>query len=109
MHVCDPVRSDARHLPCVGTGGNRRSGGVFDEQRAGLGERFERDLITVVQAVTAQPLFGKLIEGRIRIARFKTFRYNLVYIPDPDEIVIVAVAHHRRRPGYWRSRLSLLS
>jgi hypothetical protein len=22
-----------------------------------------------------------------------------------DELIIVAVSHHRRRPGYWRSRL----
>ncbi len=81
----------------------------FDEQREGLGDRFTHDLRATVEAVAARPLSGKIIEGRVRKARFKTFRYNLIYIPDPDEIVIVAVAHHRRRPGYWRARLTHIS
>lgn len=80
----------------------------FDAQRDGLGDRFEQDLIATVHAVTERPLSGKIVHGRVRKARFRTFRYNLIYIPDPDEVVIVAVAHHRRRPGYWRGRLSLL-
>jgi mRNA-degrading endonuclease RelE of RelBE toxin-antitoxin system len=38
--------------------------------------------------------------------RLHTFSYNLVYVVESDEIVILAVAHHKRRPGYWRGRLS---
>jgi hypothetical protein len=32
------------------------------------------------------------------------FPFSLVYRVRHAEIEIVAVAHHRRRPGYWRSR-----
>jgi plasmid stabilization system protein ParE len=32
------------------------------------------------------------------------FPYSLVYRVRHGELEIVAVAHHRRRPGYWRSR-----
>ncbi|WP_407936397.1 hypothetical protein [Limnochorda pilosa] len=32
------------------------------------------------------------------------FPYQVVYHLRPDEIVIVAVAHLKRRPGYWRNR-----
>jgi plasmid stabilization system protein ParE len=32
------------------------------------------------------------------------FPFSLVYRVRHGEIEIVAVAHHRRRPGYWRSR-----
>lgn len=80
----------------------------FDAQHAGLGDRFEADLLATVHSVTERPLSGKLIGGRVRKMRFRTFRYNVIYVPDPDEIVIIAVAHHRRRPGYWHSRLSLV-
>ena len=31
--------------------------------------------------------------------------FSLVYILRGDDIEIVAVAHGRRRPSYWRSRL----
>ncbi len=33
------------------------------------------------------------------------FPYSLLYLEGPDYIRIVAVMHHRRRPGYWVERL----
>jgi toxin ParE1/3/4 len=35
----------------------------------------------------------------------KDFPFSIVYLDDPDAVKIVAVAHHKRRPGYWKSRL----
>jgi hypothetical protein len=32
------------------------------------------------------------------------FRYALIYTVVGDQIRILAVAHHSRRPGYWRGR-----
>jgi toxin ParE1/3/4 len=34
----------------------------------------------------------------------KRFPYSLVYTISVEEIRILAVAHHSRRPGYWRGR-----
>ena len=78
----------------------------FDQQREGLGDRFEQDLLATLQSMTDQPLAGKLISGQVRRWRFRTF--HLIYIVDPEEVIVLAVAHHRRRPNYWRIRLSLL-
>ncbi|PYQ28370.1 MAG: hypothetical protein DMF56_16300 [Acidobacteria bacterium] len=36
---------------------------------------------------------------------FPTYPYSLVYFLDDNVIRIVAVAHEKRRPGYWRKRL----
>jgi plasmid stabilization system protein ParE len=77
----------------------------FDGQRNGLGERFEQDLQDAVDFVREHPLSGKPITDSVRKCGLRTFRYNIVYVVDDQEIVIVAVAHHRRRPGYWRRRL----
>jgi hypothetical protein len=33
------------------------------------------------------------------------FPYQIVYRRRPDEIVIVAVAHVKRKPGYWKDRV----
>ena len=33
------------------------------------------------------------------------FPFSVVYRVEPPRILIVAVAHARRRPGYWKSRL----
>ena len=33
------------------------------------------------------------------------FEYTIYYVIKPDRIVVAAVAHQSRRPGYWRKRL----
>jgi plasmid stabilization system protein ParE len=33
------------------------------------------------------------------------FPFSIVYLDDPDAVKIIAVAHHKRRPGYWKGRL----
>jgi plasmid stabilization system protein ParE len=32
------------------------------------------------------------------------FPFSIVYRVHQDAVQVVAVAHHRRRPGYWRGR-----
>ncbi len=32
------------------------------------------------------------------------FPFSVVYLDDPDEVLIVAVAHSKRRPEYWIRR-----
>jgi plasmid stabilization system protein ParE len=34
-----------------------------------------------------------------------TFPYAIVYKATEDRVVIYAIAHTKRRPGYWRDRL----
>ena len=80
----------------------------FDEQRAGLGDRFEQDLLAAVNFVIEHPLAGNSMNKHVRKFRLRTFRYNLIYAIDAGEVIIVAVAHHKRRPGYWGGRLTLL-
>jgi len=41
---------------------------------------------------------------RLRRVLIPGFPYGLLYRADPDRIFIVAVAHLRRRPDYWRHR-----
>jgi toxin ParE2 len=43
---------------------------------------------------------------RIRRYRMKRFPYGIVYAHLPSEILIVALMHLRRRPHYWKGRLS---
>jgi len=39
--------------------------------------------------------------------RFVLQRYpfSIVYLDEPDEVNIVAVAHAKRKPGYWKTRI----
>jgi hypothetical protein len=38
--------------------------------------------------------------SRIRIL-LEPYPFSVVYVIRGDEVVIIAVAHHKRRPGYW--------
>lgn len=33
------------------------------------------------------------------------FKFSIVYVTRPDEIVVIAVAPFKRKQGYWRSRV----
>jgi plasmid stabilization system protein ParE len=81
----------------------------FDEQRSGLGDRFEQDLLATTEFLMEHPFAGQQLSDRVRKFRLRTFRYNVIYVVDETEVIVVAVAHHRRRPGYWQGRLSILS
>jgi toxin ParE1/3/4 len=36
--------------------------------------------------------------------RFRRFPYVMVYHTTPERILVLAVAHVKRRPGYWKTR-----
>lgn len=50
------------------------------------------------------PMIGPVnLHGKRRF-EMKRFPYSVVYTIVGKEIRMLAVAHHRRRPGYWRQR-----
>lgn len=44
------------------------------------------------------------IDARHRACSVRKFPFQIVFRHDNDQIVVVAVAHAKRRPGYWRER-----
>jgi plasmid stabilization system protein ParE len=82
----------------------------YDERVSGLGERFLGEAEAAFVRIDEKPLTGspwnqrRLPDG-VRRMFLRSFPYSAVYILEP-RLVIVAVAHLRRRPGYWVKRLS---
>jgi plasmid stabilization system protein ParE len=33
------------------------------------------------------------------------FPFSVIYLDDPEMIIIIAIAHGKRRPGYWKQRV----
>ena len=71
-----------------------------------LGESFldevARAVADVSEAPERWPYF--LLNSRRRL--LDRFPYSIVYLIEAEQIYILAVMHQRRRPGYWRKRLS---
>ena len=49
--------------------------------------------------------WGSLSATNLRRLLLKVFPYRIIYRVEGEEIVVYAVAHVRRRPGYWRQRV----
>ncbi|MEB3276389.1 MAG: type II toxin-antitoxin system RelE/ParE family toxin [Cyanobacteriota bacterium] len=77
----------------------------YEAKEPRLGERF----LAAVEATTARALAfsltGTPASARTRRMFLGDFPFALVYRPDEMGIVIFALAHHARRPDYWRSRM----
>lgn len=73
--------------------------------RPELGLKFKDALNAALDRMETWPLSGAQTSGEIRICRIKRFPYGIVYAPRAAEIVVVAVMHLHRRPGYWKRRL----
>lgn len=61
----------------------------------------ERGVERIVERPNAWPLYW------VGTRRFllRTFPYSVIYTSDRDDVIIVAVAHAKRKPGYWDHRV----
>ena len=65
---------------------------------------FVRELQISVRLLAEHPLIGTPGIRQTRRIALKRFPYWLVYRPQGDDLRIIAIAHQRRRPGYWSKR-----
>lgn len=70
-----------------------------------LAKRFTLRAMDTVRRARRFPESGPPIGRYARRMQIGRFSYDLIYLPESDDIYIVAIAHHKRRPGYWRRRL----
>ena len=64
-------------------------------------EELDRAVERIGQAPESWPPYG---EG-LRRYLLHRFPFSVIYREREGEIVILAVAHGRRRPGYWKERI----
>lgn len=82
----------------------------YDEREFGVGARFEVAVRGAIDAAVDSPeSWSKWTDwNREPVVRSKgvnDFPYRVVYFVEGDLLRIVAVAHAKRRPGYWRDRV----
>ena len=83
----------------------------YEKERRGLGVEFAAAIETAIDVIQdgflpLSPMPGDSgLRGAKRLM-LRRFPYDVVVIELGDEIMIVAFAHHSRKPGYWRDRIS---
>lgn len=69
-----------------------------------LGLAFVAEFERTANIVFVNPLLGAVFRGTRRQYLLRRFPYSIIYQVTAEELRILAVAHHRRRPGYWAHR-----
>jgi plasmid stabilization system protein ParE len=83
----------------------------YEREDLALALEFARSYRAVIDDVLVRPRQypeaedapeGSECRNVVRVGRFS---YRIVYAVVGDDIFVLAVAHHHRRPGYWQHRL----
>ena len=77
----------------------------YNRQQEGLGAEFFYALDVCFAQLRQDPLRQKPDEDGVRSWRLHRFPFRVYYAIDPSRIRILAVAHLKRRRGYWRQRM----
>jgi toxin ParE1/3/4 len=77
----------------------------YSERSIAAARRFRDELLAGFARAAASPLhYPSYLHGTRRVP-LKKFPFFIVFLDWQDEIYIVAVAHAKRRPGYWKRRV----
>lgn len=78
----------------------------YRERDPEVASRFLREVFRAIALVesfpgTGGPVFG-VYDSDIRQLPVNNFPYHVVFRRFTERIVVLAIAHDRRKPGYWR-------
>ncbi len=82
----------------------------YDDQRVGLGDQFLKELEAAFHKIRGSAQACSLLEchsgpQEVRRCLLRRFPYLAISLHRPEETVIIAVSHIRRRPSYWLDRI----
>ena len=76
----------------------------YSERDPLVAARFAVELERAVDAIAEAPLAWPSQGPGTRRCLLRNFPHEVVYRILVDRVEVIAVAHQRRRPGYWRGR-----
>ena len=74
-------------------------------EQPGLEEDFIGEMGRAFARITDNPELYREFDPPFRKAKTDRFPYQVVFVIDRETVLIVAVMHQSRRPGYWKERL----
>ena len=78
----------------------------YENKQAGLGRRYHTEFRAALDAACAAPHRYRVVHPpAIRRIGLNVFPFDVIYREAGGSVQVLAVAHHRRRPEYWRSRV----
>jgi plasmid stabilization system protein ParE len=76
----------------------------YSDRGIAAAEEFLKELDAAMAAVVGAPDRWPSIHIRYRRFLLHKFPFSVVYVQRQGYVEVIAIAHHRRRPGYWKHR-----
>lgn len=76
----------------------------YAQQGAEVAQAFINAIEAVVYRIKESPTRYAVIDGDVRRCTVLKFPYGVLYTIEQDSVLIMAVMHCSREPGYWKSR-----
>ncbi|SRR6266581_6763889 len=94
--------------PSVGSDAEQEltDGAVYyarEAKNADLGLAFITEFERALELLCEYPRLGAAWKRRRRFP-LRRFPYSIIYYVMGEELRVIALAHHRRKPGYWTGR-----
>ncbi len=70
-----------------------------------LGAQFHDEIERLILDLRRLPERFRMFDPPVRRHFSELFPYAVLYVDQPDRVIIIAIMHMKRRPGYWRKRL----
>lgn len=81
------------------------SAAYYESREEGLGLRFRDEIAEILKAVSASPFLWRERPEGYRRVNCPVFTHYVAYVIRRDTLVVVAIAHGHREPGFWHDRL----
>lgn len=81
-----------------------QSATLYESRSPGLGQELREHLRVILQEIRLQPNRFPLRTRMTRVATIIKFHFDVCYREYVDEVVIVAIYHHARKPDGWKGR-----
>jgi plasmid stabilization system protein ParE len=76
----------------------------YEECQPDLGRRFRSAIEAAMHRITESPLRYRLLHAPFRRYLLFKFPFAIIYSIESDHIRVIALAHTKRKPGYWLIR-----
>lgn len=78
----------------------------YAERDPALAMRFVAAIEDAIDRILDSPTRWRVLDEDVRRCLTRVFPYGVLYTIEPDFVLIVAVMHCSRQPGYWTGRVA---
>lgn len=79
----------------------------YKQRGNNLGRRFADEVRATIIKILATPDRWRILQGEVRRCFVRIFPYAVLYKLEDDRVLIVAIVHNKREPGYWHERVRM--